>query len=184
MDLCFQVQNTLPQMNRWLVRNGLYDRSAVQYSSGVLNISEGEAVSTMCGITASSLIYLFNMREVRRVPITQSSFNPSYAYMYDMRGVDSQGNYTVDGHMMTLFHDGRGWMVIDSYIVCRTASCRYVNLSTLQQQVLNLSRGFNLQILTDLTGCVDPSDGTTRFETTITEYSYDRTAHIPPSLLF
>jgi hypothetical protein len=128
-------------------------------------------VETGCGSTNGSVEFLLDFTvPVEISTINNDTFNIFKAYEFELIGINQKRVTTTTGHFFLLIYS-EGWIMVDSYIGCRSFSCKYINLPEFMADLGSLNNRFSNELWMKITGCTDHDQNTFAIVPIITQYN-------------
>jgi hypothetical protein len=167
--LCERLAQTIPQLVKRRYKNKNFSR--VKRATG---LTKKEILATKCGLTRETLQVELNFRKGKQIS-THSTLSPKYGYFFDLEGITKNGNPTGTDHEFIVIYEGASWWIFDSYLGCRTFTCRIINEEMVLKIVRKLQNKFKEDLWRELTQCSStdsPDARTSKMNVYLYRYKY------------
>ena len=146
---CIHMESLIYPMTEMLLFLGTFSTETLEDACQYFDVDQNKIVTTRCGWTSSSFEHLLGARNEKLT----HSFLPNKMYKVVLSGLSRNEYTSYFDHVFHLLQIDGEWLMFDSYIACRPASCLPVNIDELVSQLDSLSTAFNSKLWATVTGC-------------------------------
>jgi hypothetical protein len=160
------LQKLFPQASWNALGAGVSSRYRVEEAAHYTNLSIEEVVKTKCRLIADTLAYLLSYQPY-------DSPEEKVGWWIRLRGVNKFEQSTSVGHALLVVEGGDGkTYLIDSYIGCRSITCREIDMLEFLAQLKSLQKQYDPRIWLEVTGC-EEREIPDHVHIIMQKYSYD-----------